>query len=196
MGSDGRHGGHAAAWIPAARRGLQDAYAGAEALQLAIPGAELVRELGRHRREPVPAGRQGRLRPAGARAMPDGRGVCRGLRDRQRPHADAMDLALLTRLRKGGILRLELGDVTDAGLLCRRPGKTTKPLLFEWKRRRRSAHSASNRACDARCCARGSARTRNTSRAAPTRTGSTPCSSGSWLRRRRPSACISVGRQR
>jgi integrase len=44
----------------------------------------------------------------------------------------AMDLALLTGLRKGGILHLELADVTDDGLLSRRPGKTTKPLLFEW----------------------------------------------------------------
>lgn len=44
----------------------------------------------------------------------------------------AMDLALLVGLRKGGVLRLELGDVQEDGLLCRRPGKTTKPLLFEW----------------------------------------------------------------
>lgn len=44
----------------------------------------------------------------------------------------AMDLALLTGLRKGGILRLELSDVTDDGLLSRQPGKTTRPLLFEW----------------------------------------------------------------
>ena len=44
----------------------------------------------------------------------------------------AMDLALLTGLRKGGILRLELADATDDGLLSRRPGKTTRALLFEW----------------------------------------------------------------
>jgi integrase len=44
----------------------------------------------------------------------------------------AMDLALLTGLRKGGILRLELADDTQEGLRSRRPGKTTKPLLFVW----------------------------------------------------------------
>lgn len=44
----------------------------------------------------------------------------------------AMDLALLVGLRKGGVLRLELGDVLEDGLRSRRPGKTTKPLLFEW----------------------------------------------------------------
>ncbi len=44
----------------------------------------------------------------------------------------AMDLALLTGLRKGGILGLELSDITDEGLLSRRPGKTTKPQLFVW----------------------------------------------------------------
>jgi hypothetical protein len=44
----------------------------------------------------------------------------------------AMDLALLVGLRKGGVLRLELGDVLDDGLQSRRPGKKSKPLLFEW----------------------------------------------------------------
>lgn len=44
----------------------------------------------------------------------------------------AMDLALLTGLRKIGILRLELGDVLEEGLRSKRPGKTTKPLIFEW----------------------------------------------------------------
>lgn len=43
----------------------------------------------------------------------------------------AMDLALLTGLRRGGILRLELAGITDDGLLCTQPGKQTKALLFE-----------------------------------------------------------------
>lgn len=44
----------------------------------------------------------------------------------------AMDLALLTGLRRSGVIRLTLDSETDAGLLVERPGKTTKPLLFEW----------------------------------------------------------------
>jgi integrase len=44
----------------------------------------------------------------------------------------AMDLALLTGLRRSGVLGLTLDAVTDAGLLVQRPGKRTKPLLFEW----------------------------------------------------------------
>lgn len=57
----------------------------------------------------------------------------------------AMDLALLVGLRKGGVLRLELQDVLEDGLRCQRPGKTTKPLLFEWTPELRSvvAHAQS-----------------------------------------------------
>jgi integrase len=44
----------------------------------------------------------------------------------------AMELALLTGLRKSAILRLELGDVTEGGLLSKQPGKRSKALLFEW----------------------------------------------------------------
>lgn len=44
----------------------------------------------------------------------------------------AMDLALLVGLRKGGVLRLDLEDVQEDGLRSLRPGKTTKPMLFEW----------------------------------------------------------------
>ena len=43
----------------------------------------------------------------------------------------AMDLALLTGLRRTGILSLTMDCITDAGLLVERPGKKTKPLLFE-----------------------------------------------------------------
>jgi integrase len=43
----------------------------------------------------------------------------------------AMDLALLTGLRRSGIILLELAGVTADGLLSQRPGKRTKPLLFE-----------------------------------------------------------------
>lgn len=42
----------------------------------------------------------------------------------------AMDLALLTGLREGDILRLKRGDCTDDGLLVK-PSKRGKPLLFE-----------------------------------------------------------------
>jgi len=44
----------------------------------------------------------------------------------------AMDLALLTGLRRSGVLGLTLDGITDAGLLVLRPGKRTKSLLFEW----------------------------------------------------------------
>jgi integrase len=44
----------------------------------------------------------------------------------------AMDLALLTGLRRSGVILLTLDADTEAGLLVPRPGKTTKPLLFEW----------------------------------------------------------------
>jgi integrase len=44
----------------------------------------------------------------------------------------AMDLVLLTGLRRSALLRLELDDITDEGLRCRRPGKTARPLLFAW----------------------------------------------------------------
>jgi integrase len=44
----------------------------------------------------------------------------------------AMDLALLTGLRRSGVIRLTLDADTDDGLLVPRPGKTTKPLLFTW----------------------------------------------------------------
>lgn len=41
-----------------------------------------------------------------------------------------MDMALLTGLREGDILRLKRSDVTDEGLLVK-PSKRGKPLLFE-----------------------------------------------------------------
>jgi integrase len=43
-----------------------------------------------------------------------------------------MDLALLTGLRRGGVLRLPLEGEGDDGLRSERPGKRTKALIFEW----------------------------------------------------------------
>lgn len=51
----------------------------------------------------------------------------------------AMDLALLTGLRRSGILGLTLDCDTPDGLLVERPGKKTKALLFEWSPELRAA---------------------------------------------------------
>jgi integrase len=44
----------------------------------------------------------------------------------------AMDIAVLTGLRRAGVLALKLDSDTDAGLLAVNPGKKTKALLFVW----------------------------------------------------------------
>jgi hypothetical protein len=77
----------------------------------------------------------------------------------------ATDVALLIGLRKGGVLRLELGDVLEDGLRSQRPGKKTtstssspaRGLGTRRPRRRdaftfggRGARSRSDRACDRR----------------------------------------------
>jgi len=52
-------------------------------------------------------------------------------------HQIAMDLALLTGLRREDILKVDRDSVTDEGLLVH-TGKTSKPLLFSWSEDLRS----------------------------------------------------------